>query len=187
MEKDFLIRTEFDRFVLSIIPQPVSIPFLGRNGQSYIYTPDFLVSFRANSTARERKALLVEVKPVAEWREHWRDWSTKWKAARRYALDRGWSFRIVDESRIRDQVLANIKVLDRYKRMPFTEDEGLVLLEHAGRSKTITAGDLAKFLRPGERIESMALIWHLVATGRLECQMKVALTEQTVLWIPSHD
>lgn len=124
LERDFLIRTEFNGFVLNIIPQPVQIPFIGINGQSYTYTPDFLVRFRTNGTARERKPLLVEVKPVTEWREHWRDWATKWKAARRYASDRGWIFRIADESRIRDQVLANINALNRYKRILLPEDEG---------------------------------------------------------------
>jgi hypothetical protein len=46
LERDFLLRAEFLTDVLDVIPQPVQVPFLGVNGQSYIYTPDFLVCCR---------------------------------------------------------------------------------------------------------------------------------------------
>jgi hypothetical protein len=46
LERDFLIRKEFNLYVLDIIPQPVQIPFTSNNGQVYTYTPDFLVYYR---------------------------------------------------------------------------------------------------------------------------------------------
>lgn len=188
LERDFLIRTEFNRFVLNVIPQPVQIPFSGRNGQSYTYTPDFLVYFRANESGQEHKPLLVEVKPAAIWREHWRDWSAKWKSARRYAIDRGWIFRIADESRIRDQVLANINALNRYTRTFFSEDQGLALIDYVRHCQVTTAGDLAaSCFGPDQQDRAMATIWHLVAMRHLECQMEAPLTGQTTLWIPSHE
>ncbi len=188
LERDFLIRTEFNRFVLNVIPQPVQIPFSGRNGQSYTYTPDFLVYFRANGSGQEHKPLLVEVKPAAFWREHWRDWSAKWKSARRYAIDQGWIFRIADESRIRDQVLANINALNRYTRTFFSEDQGLALIDYVRHCQVTTAGDLAaSCFGPDQQDRAMATIWHLVAMRYLECQMEAPLTEQTALWIPSHE
>lgn len=185
LERDFLIRTEFFGPVLSVIPQPVQIPFQGKNGQRYTYTPDFLVQFqsRVNGTDPVPKPLLIEVKPASAWREHWRDWAPKWKAARRYAIDQGWIFRIADESRIRDQVLANINFLDRYRRMSFPDDLRLALIDRVRRSQTTTVNDLAS----DKRSEGMAHIWHLVAMRHLECQMEAPLTEQTALWIPSHD
>ena len=190
LERDFLIRTEFFKHVLNVIPQPVQIPFQGRAGQRYTYTPDFLVQFRSSSNGadQEHKPLLVEVKPAAAWREHWRDWSAKWKAARHYAIDRGWIFRIADESRIRDQVLANINFLDRYKRMSFPDDQGLALIDCVRCSQATTVGDLAALcFGPGQRSEGIAHVWHLVAMRHLECQVEAPLTEQTTLWIPSHD
>lgn len=190
LERDFIIRTEFFRSVLDIVPQPVQIPFQGRNGQSYTYTPDFLVRFRprANGTVPEEKALLIEVKPAAAWREHWRDWAKKWKAARRYAIDRGWIFRIADESRIRDQVLTNINYLDRYKRMSFPAERGVALIDHVRRCQATTVGDLAtSYFEAGQRSKGVAHIWHLVAMRYLECQVDAPLTELTAIWIPGHD
>jgi hypothetical protein len=190
LERDFLIRTEFFGSVLDVIPQPVQIPFQGKNGLRYTYTPDFLVRFRASAkgSAPELKPLLVEVKPATAWREHWRDWAPKWKAARRYAIDRGWIFRIADESRIRDQVLANINFLDRYRRMSLPDDQGLALIDCARRSQATTVSDLAALcFGPSRRSQGIAHIWHLVAMRHLECQVEAQLTEQTTLWIPSHD
>lgn len=125
LERDFLIKAEFSLSVLDVISQPVSIPFEGVNGQTYAYTPDFLVYYRLGDRAYGDypKPLLVEVKPEAEWRANWRKWLPKWKAARRYARTQGWEFRIHDESRIRHVSLANIRFLERYKRMTFAAEE----------------------------------------------------------------
>lgn len=190
LERDFIIRTEFFRSVLDVVPQPVQIPFKGRNGQSYIYTPDFLVRFRPreNGTHQEEKALLIEVKPETEWRQHWRDWAPKWETARRYAINRGWIFRIADESRIRDQALTNINYLARYKRMSFPEERSIAMIDHVRSCQTTTVADLAaSYCEPGQRSEGVAHIWHLVAMRDLECQVETPLTERTAIWIPSHD
>jgi len=190
LERDYLIRAEFLHPVLEVIPQPVKIPFIGKNGQTYTYTPDFLVRFRPRVTESglEDKPLLIEVKPMAAWREQWRDWAPKWKAARRYAIEQGWTFRIADESRIRDQVLANINYLDRYKRMPFPEEQSLALIEWVRRLQATTVGDLAaSHFKPVEQNEGIAHIWHLVAMRQLECQIDAPLTEQTALWMPNDD
>jgi hypothetical protein len=31
--------------------------------------------------------MIVEVKPLSEWKENWRDWSDKWKAAIQYCRE----------------------------------------------------------------------------------------------------
>ena len=110
-ERDFVIRKDFFLDVLDVIPQPVEIPFTAANGQRYRYTPDFLVLYRACNAPPELgpKPELVEVKPASDRRAHWRTWSAKWKTARSYASERGWLFRIHDETRIRDQALTNIR------------------------------------------------------------------------------
>lgn len=130
LERDFLIRTEFCVDVLDVVSQPVAIPFIGVNGQTYTYTPDFLVYYRLGDRGYENypKPMLVEVKPEQEWRKHWRDWLPKWKAAWRHAQHQGWTFHIHDETRIRDQVLKNIRFLERYKRMSFPIEETSAVL-----------------------------------------------------------
>jgi hypothetical protein len=189
LERDFLIRAEFFAKTCEIIPQPVRIPFLGRNGQTFTYTPDFLVRFAQGSQDAdgETKPQLVEVKPSDEWREHWRKWATKWKAARRFAIERGWTFRIFDESRIRDQVLINIRFLDRFKRMAFEETRLTTLVEQVQLSKTIALQELLRTNREhDDQHQVAAQIWHLVAVRRMDCQMNAPLTTQTTLWMPSN-
>ncbi|RML37916.1 hypothetical protein APX70_07778, partial [Pseudomonas syringae pv. maculicola] len=52
-----------------------------------IYTPDYLVFYHQQHLPYfgAMQPLLVEVKPREQWVENWRDWSGKWKEARRLA------------------------------------------------------------------------------------------------------
>ena len=189
LERDFLIRYEFFYRVLDIVPQPVQIPFVAANGRHYTYTPDFLVYFRMmdESPSDYPKPLLVEVKPEKEWRQHWREWLPKWKAARRYAIEQGWEFRIFDESRIRDQMLENIRFLERYKRMILPEVESReVLASVAEMGSTSLDYLVARHFMGIYQATGIAHIWHLLATQQLACAMDVPLTNGTMFWIPDY-
>ena len=78
LERDFIIRKEFCLTVLEVIPQPVQIPFVASNGQTYIYTPDFLVYYRlGNMGYGEYPKPLLEpgrlgdtLELVFEWNRH---------------------------------------------------------------------------------------------------------------------
>jgi hypothetical protein len=95
LERDFLFRQEFSLDVSQVISQPCVIPFTTHSGRAATYTPDFLVVYSVDSSPLryQLRPMLVEVKPQSEWREHWREWLPKWKAARRYASSRGWTVR----------------------------------------------------------------------------------------------
>lgn len=190
LERDFLIRMEFYVGVLDVIPQPVEIPFIGPKGQTYTYTPDFLVYYRLGSRWYDDypKPMLVEVKPKAEWSKNWHKWLPKWKAAWRHAQEQGWEFHIHDESRIRDRVLENIRFLEPYKRMQFPIDESYLVLETV-RDMGCTTMDylLARHFMGFYRAEGIAHIWHLLATRQLDCDIGQSLSEFTALWIPSDD
>jgi hypothetical protein len=188
LERDFLIRSDFFLDVLDVIPQPVQIPFIGENGQSYTYTPDFLVYYKLGNRdySNYPKPLLIEVKPEGEWRKNWRKWLPKWKAARRHARSQGWVFRIFDESRIRDKVLENVRFLDRYKRMSFPAEESQAVLtsvEEMGATPVHYL--LARHFMGMYRGEGIAHIWALIATRRLECDITQPLSEFSQVWIPN--
>ncbi len=189
LERDFLIKAEFALDVLDVIPQPVQIPFIHPNGQTFIYTPDFLVYFRlgTHKLGDYPKPVLVEVKPQNEWRKHWRQWLSKWKAARRYAQQQGWIFHIHDESRIQGQALSNIRFLDVYKRMQFPIEESRWVIENL-QSMGIASIDylLSRHFMGIYRDRGMAHIWHLVATRQLECDINRPLNQFTELWVPNH-
>ena len=190
LERDFLIRKEFFLNVLDVVPQPVQIPFTGTNGRSYTYTPDFLVMYRLGNREYPDypKPALIEVKETKEWRKHWRRWSPKWKAAMRCAKERGWTFHIHDESRIRDQALANIRFLERYKRMRFAEQDSESIIENLANIGSAQLDRLLQLHFEGiARAEGIAHLWHLLAARRLECDISCPLTNLTELWVPTDE
>jgi|SRR5690554_2071363 len=190
LERDFLIRMEFCTTVLDVIPQPVTIPFTLPTGRSYRYTPDFLVYYRLGDQSYDDypKPALVEVKPEKEWRANWRKWLPKWKAAWRFAQQQGWSFHIVDESRIRGVALDNIRMLSRYERMDFPCEESRLILETVQQMGCTTIDYLlARYFMGVYRSEGITHIRHLLATRQLDCDITRPLDELTEMWVPNHE
>jgi hypothetical protein len=187
LERDFVLLQAFSLPVLDVVSQPCEIPFVGANGRPYTYTPDFLVHYKTNSAPLElqTKPLLVEVKPEAEWREHSREWFPKWQAARRHALEQGWRFKIMDESRIRSVALQNINFLSRYVTLECDEAYTKQIVEDL-----LTLGSapfeylLAKHFQGLYFAQGIQHLWHLLATRRLECDITLPLSNQTELWVP---
>ncbi|MFG8439925.1 TnsA endonuclease N-terminal domain-containing protein [Pseudomonas aeruginosa] len=182
LERDFLKRIAFWVDVERITAQPACINFVARNGRPYQYTPDYLVQFRNDSGIRP---MLVEVKPEEDWRENWRNWLPKWKAAWRYAQERGWSFRIFDESRIRDQVLENIVFLERHVHMVFPPEETTLVLRTISEMGEVPLHYLLALHFSGFEREGTSHLWHLLATRKIECDICRPLDEFTLLWSPT--
>lgn len=180
LERDFLVLRAFDPRVRNVLEQPCQISFVGRNGQAYRYTPDFLVEFEPWVDARPH---LVEVKPEAEWRKHWRTWLPKWKAAYRFARDRGWEFHIADESRIRTTTLANIRRLERFGRMQFPASESDALILAVGETCTKVKDLLERQACGHDPARAFAHVWHLIARQRLQCDIENLLGPETLVWI----
>ena len=190
LERDFLIRSEFFRNVLEVISQPVQIPFVGINGQTYLYTPDFLTYYRQGTPTHTEfvKPILAEIKPESEWRKHWREWLPKWKAAWRYAQEQGWEFHIYDESRIRNLALENIRFLERYKRMQFPVEESRWVVENIRQMGSCPFHyALARHFMGIYRAEGISHIWHLLATRQLDCDISRPLNDFTELWVPENE
>jgi len=190
LERDFLIRAEFFLDVLDIISQPAQIPFVATNGQTFTYTPDFLVYYRLSAPEYYDcpKPMLVEVKPTEEWKNNWRKWLPKWKAAWRYAQDMGFEFHIYDESRIRDQTLENIRFLERYKRMQFSDEESQGVVENIRKMGRvpfhyILAQHFIGLCQP----QGIAHIWYLLATRQLECDISRPLNDFSELWVSAYE
>jgi hypothetical protein len=187
LERDFIIRKEFNQSVVRVAAQPIQVPFIDCLGRPQVYTPDFLVEYALEDRAWSQgvKSHLVEVKEESEWRENWRDWLPKWKAAYRFAKDHNWHFSIHDESRIRDVVFQNVHFLERFKRMRF--DSGLsaeILYAIEGMGSTPVHYLLARFfMGQAKRAEGVAHIWHLLAMRRLDCDMTLPLGDFTTLWV----
>lgn len=187
LERDFVLRQEFSLAVASVVSQPCEVPFVTISGRSETYTPDYLVQYIVGDTASgwECKPLLVEVKPRSEWSQHWREWAPKWKAARRYAQEHGWTFHIVDESRIRTLALENINFLRRYKTYEFDREDSEMVIGDLRQLGAVSIDYLlAKHFPALFRAEGIAHMWHLLATRKLECDICDELSLQTEVWVP---
>lgn len=191
LERDFLIRKEFSRSVLGVTPQPVTIHYRANSGRLYPYTPDFLVQYRTENYpfGEGLRPTLVEVKPRKRLREDWLELKPKFKAALKYARTQGWDFRIHDESRIRDCVLANITFLRRYQRMEFAGEDIRAVLENLASMGQAPFHYLLgrHFTGIADRAMGISLIWHLLAKGLADCDMTRPLDNHTVLWMPGYE
>lgn len=187
LERDFVLRQEFALSVSSVLSQPCEIPFTTRSGREEIYTPDYLVTYAVADIALgwEPSPLLVEVKPAAEWKENWREWSFKWKAARTYAAEHGWKFRIMDESRIRTAALENISFLKKYRDRDVSREESDLIVDDVRTLGSASVDYLLAKHFPGlYRAEGIAHLWHLLAVRRLDCDIFASLNDNTQVWVP---
>lgn len=187
LERDFLRRMRFSHRVESVIAQPVAVDFIDLRGCAQTYVPDFLVHYRQPLGINYQdyiKPMLVEVKPGYEWRKNWRAWSGKWKAARQYARHEGWVFSIYDESRIRGLPIENINFLERFERLDFDqEDIEMVMNTLRGMEVAPVHYLLARHFRGIYQDRGVALLWHLIATGRVECNITEPLNAYLELWV----
>lgn len=187
LERDFVLRQEFSLAVSSVLSQPCKIPFVTHSGRHAEYTPDYLVTYAVSDIALgwEPPPLLVEVKSKKDWQENWREWSPKWKAARRYAAEHGWRFKIMDEDRIRTSALDNIAFLKEYRDLDVErEDSDAIVADVRDRGAVKVDYVLAKHFPGLYRARGIAHIWHLIARRRLDCDAGGDLGEMTEVWVP---
>ena len=185
LERDFLIFHTFRKDVIDLVAQPISIPFI-KNGIEYEYTPDFFVQFYTGGDYEcyETKPMIVEVKPLSEWKENWRDWSDKWKAAIQYCREQDFRFKIYDENRIRNKALININYINKFKNSFFDDSEKKCVIEQVQLMGGTTIGYLLERFFKGSlyRTNGRNLIFHLLANKHLEFDYWDELTELSEVW-----
>lgn len=191
LERDFLIRMELAPHAQDVVPQPLRLTYRTRAGRLSHYTPDFLVRYRPGicPEAAGRRPLLVEVKPRDALRSDWAALRPKFKAARRYARENGWGFRIFDERRIRDAAWENAMFLRPYRGQTFAREEVQPILDtlrSMGISQVHQLVD-ARLPCESDRSRRYALVWSLLARGAIGCDFNQLFTENTSIWMPNDE
>lgn len=184
LEKDFFLLLEFDRRVISFEEQPVTITYLDGDRRVCHYTPDVLVHYQsALPIPSDEQPVLYEVKYTSDLREHGLAYRSKFKAARRYAFDQGWRFRVVTERTIRTTRLNNLRFLLRYHRLRIDEGERHALLSVLREHGPVQLDTLLTLVRPArfQRAETLTILWHLVATEQIDVELDQPLTPQSLL------
>lgn len=186
LERDLVHLVRFHRGVKRITSQPFTIPFVTKDGRKREYTPDYLVEFYPQRDPTWPSAILYEVKYR---KDLWRDWHElrpKLRAARRYAKERGWLFKIMSEVEIRTPYLENIQFLRTFREDPVSggcETKIVELLSWMCEADVETIATSVSWEDRG-KAEAIGTIWSMVATGKLETDLLLPFTNQTRLWLP---
>ena len=117
LERDFFVLQWFDPLMTDMVEQPVKIPYETEAGKRSSYTPDALVCYNG------KPSLLVEVKPARFLRKKKRELQPKFDAARHFAEERGWVFRVFSEKEIRTERFELARYMLRFARESYEKEE----------------------------------------------------------------
>ncbi len=181
LEKEHLLLLDHDPLVQSYEVQPVLIPV---PGVPRGYTPDLLVHYALDEDGCIPPSEIREVKKSEDFKRNAEKYAPKFEAAERYAADRGWVFRKIDETEIRIPKLGNLKFLSQFRFNEPEPHEVEQLLSHLDELGRTTSDELiASIAQTDEaRLELMPVLWHLVITKRIGVDLDLPFGSNVELW-----
>ena len=182
LERDMMELIRFDRRVRQFTPQPLTIGYRDEAGTSRTYTPDGLIQFRHRDPYEP--TILYEVKFRDDFREAWRTYLPKFRAAKAYCRERGWVFRVYTEVEIRTTYLSNVKFLWPYvarKVDPAMRDHMLNVLWDLGEADPDFLLHALCSDATG-RARLIPMLWHMLASGDIGCDLDSKLTMSSRIW-----
>lgn len=174
LERDFIKLMLFDsKRVLEIEEQPVKIYFTDAEGKVRSYTPDVLVTFRDGTPP-----LLGEVKPRRILKEKWKELKPRFRAARLYAKERGWKFKLFDEVRIRTPYLDNVVFLLGFRRLEEDAEKTTLILQTLHELRESTPEALLNTITKDKMTKAYLtpFLWKLVANFEIDANLEEPLT-----------
>lgn len=165
--------------------QPVWIPYVDpETGQIKKYPPDGLIIWKTGV----QRPVLVEVKYREDFAGQWRTVMPKFRAARKFAADKGWEFRVLTETHIRGPRLMNIRFLSAYARRRPAPDVEQALLAAIGSGAHTPSLAIARIAQSEQGTSAAAVIpyiWRLLATYRAHFDWDSPLTMSSSIWVES--
>ena len=183
LERDLMEILRFDPCVEHFTPQPLTVEYFDSDGKLRGYTPDGLIHFKSTRASSEIP-VLFEVKYRADFREHWTALMPKFRAAKAYCFDQGWRFEVFTEREIRTPYLNNVKFLWPYREQVLSADlphrilQTLSDLDEADPDLLLCALCHDK----KNRARMIPVLWHLIATGAIGCDLNAPLTMRSRIW-----
>lgn len=178
---------EFDERVEKLVSQPIQLSYIDLNGRQQRYTPDYLVYFKSPNM----KPMLVEVKERSEIKKDFERLRLKFTAGMRAAKEKGWRFKIYDDTRIRGLPLDNIRKLRNFASHSVSDDiRDKILSEMRNIRLPITARDFLEHYTANRReyLENIGRIWWLALQHDIELDLSESLSERTrIKQVKAHD
>jgi len=185
LERDCYLWLDSNRDIENFEEQPVTIRF-DTDGKQRSYTPDVLVFY----SDKKRKPLLGEIKYHQDLRENWLEYLPKFTAAMRYAVRRGWRFRLITEKQIRSPYLENIKFLRRYSLGPSVNEHIMDDLIGIVKDRALTTPRDLLSSNIGESYQKGAAqyaLWQLISKKTIRTDLSMPLTMDSKLWLGDHN
>ncbi|EAQ65255.1 hypothetical protein MED121_18480 [Marinomonas sp. MED121] len=182
LERDFMERLRFEPNFKKITPQPITIHYENHSQKPRSYTPDGLLFFKEDCHIRP---ILYEIKYREDFKKSWRELLPKFRAAKKFAISRGWSFKVFTETDVRTPYLDNAKFLWPYKHTVIEKEmETHILsllrdLQEADPDLLLTA----LCSSPYNRAKMIPIIWTLIANQRIDCDLDQPLTMSNRIWV----
>lgn len=186
LERDFFLLLENDATVEKYIEQPLRIKYTDA-GKVKHYVPDVLVFyFDALSAGNVTPPLLCEIKYKKDLQVNYPKYAAKFRAAEAYALENNFQFKVITETEIRTEFLKNLKFLSAYRTgVNPAEQLGCERIKNTmNKLKITTVQNLlnACTADSAQQPEMLFLIWHLIASGWLGCDLQQKLTMNSAIW-----
>lgn len=185
LERDLMEILWFDRNVLRFEEQPIEITFIDKDGKSRKYTPDVLVFYRPEVIPTESLSpMLCEVKYRKDLFEQWKDLKPKFHAARAYAKEKGWVFKIWTEKEIRTPYLYNVKFLRQYRKSQVSSEQVDRLLTALRELHNTNPDTLLQSIHKDkmQRAVLMPAMWYLISIGEIGTDLTQPLTMKSQIW-----
>lgn len=185
LERDFMELLRFDLNIRRYTPQPLVIEYKDASGRGRKYTPDGFIEYRRDVLpAKDMPHVLCEIKYRNDFREAWRELLPKFRAAKRYCLERGWEFKVFTEREIRTPYLKNVRFLWPFRNdLRDAEIADMFLLHLSELRESDPQALLCSLFRDRwKQAASLPDLWHLVATYQVGCDLTKPLTMKSRIW-----
>lgn len=185
LERDLLEILDYDLNVDTYDVQPVIINYCDDSGKKRHYTPDVFVKYRRDVVpAKNMKHMLCEVKYIEDLKKNGKEWRCKFKAARLFAKQKGWKFKILTERNIRTPFLDNVMFFKRYKDIK-VELLGELVLEQMRQLRVCTAEGLLLSISADKdvTVRLMPFLWHFIAVRRIGAELNEPFNMKSTIWV----
>lgn len=181
LERDLYQLLDFDDYVTHITAQPITIEYTSPELGVGTYTPDSYVHYHKDSG---QKPMLIEVKYRRDLKKIWPQERYKYKAAIKYAKQRGWRFKILTEIEIRSDYLENAKYLTNYIHLQVDQRKALKMISLCEQVGVTSPNEVLNAMCHSkiERAELLPILWHLVSTGSIHADLSHRLTMKSEIW-----
>lgn len=187
-ERLFLETLDLNPFVKAVRPQPLSFKFTEKSRSRDKYTPDFLVEYNPRGHHPAWRPMLVEVKTQKDLMTDRDNILVGFKAAFEYCRTENWRFRLVTDVFLYRPYAENARFLSHYLRNEYDPEIAVRLRSLLQQHGPIPLNHLLEigFSDFEERMMSLSVVWHLVATRQFQTSLLEPLTMNSVIRRSNH-